>query len=223
VGVRTRLRLGVLVSGRGSNLQAIIDASEAGRIDAVVAIVIGDVADAFALDRARAHGIEAAFVNPRLFDSREGFEAGIIDLMRKRDVDLVCLAGFMRLLSPHFVREFPNRIMNIHPALLPAFAGLHVQHKALVHGSKFSGCTVHFVDEGTDTGPIIIQAAVPVLDDDTEESLSARILNYEHQIYPRAIQLFAEGRLEVRGRRVFCRGIDSSQQDEKRGWGAINP
>lgn len=223
MGVRTRLRLGVLVSGRGSNLQAIIDASEAGRIDAVVAIVIGDVADAFALDRARAHGIEAAFVNPRLFDSREGFEAGIIDLMRKRDVDLVCLAGFMRLLSPHFVREFPNRIMNIHPALLPAFAGLHVQHKALVHGSKFSGCTVHFVDEGTDTGPIIIQAAVPVLDDDTEESLSARILNYEHQIYPRAIQLFAEGRLEVRGRRVFCRGIDSSQQDEKRGWGAINP
>ncbi|HLC21514.1 MAG TPA: phosphoribosylglycinamide formyltransferase [Candidatus Methylomirabilis sp.] len=221
--MRTRLRLGVLVSGRGSNLQAIIDASEAGRIDAVVAIVIGDVADAFALDRARAHGIEAAFVNPRLFDSREGFEAGIIDLMRKRDVDLVCLAGFMRLLSPHFVREFPNRIMNIHPALLPAFAGLHVQHKALVHGSKFSGCTVHFVDEGTDTGPIIIQAAVPVLDDDTEESLSARILNYEHQIYPRAIQLFAEGRLEVRGRRVFCRGIDSSQQDEKRGWGAINP
>ncbi len=223
MGVRTRLRLGVLVSGRGSNLQAIIDASEAGRIDAVVGIVISDVVDAFALDRARAHGIEAAFVNPRLFDSREGFEAAIIDLMRKHDVDLVCLAGFMRLLSPHFVREFTNRIMNIHPALLPAFAGLHVQHKALVHGSKFSGCTVHFVDEGTDTGPIIIQAAVPVLDDDTEESLSARILNYEHQIYPRAIQLFAEGRLEVRGRRVFCRGIDSSQEDEKRGWGAINP
>ncbi len=223
MGVRTRLRLGVLVSGRGSNLQAIIDASEAGRIDAVVGIVISDVADAFALDRARAHGIEAAFVNPRLFDSKEGFEAAIIDLLRKRDVDLVCLAGFMRLLSPHFVREFPNRIMNIHPALLPAFAGLHVQQKALVHGSKFSGCTVHFVDEGTDTGPIIIQAAVPVLDDDTEESLSARILNYEHQIYPRAIQLFAEGRLEVRGRRVFCRGIDASQQDEKRGWGAINP
>ncbi len=223
MGVKPRLGLGVLVSGRGSNLQAIIDASEAGRIDAVVAIVISDVADAFALDRARAHGIEAAFIDPRPFDSREGFESAVIDLLRKRDVDLVCLAGFMRLLSPHFVREFPNRIMNIHPALLPAFPGLHVQRKALQHGTKFSGCTVHFVDEGTDTGPIIIQAVVPVLDDDTEESLSARILSYEHQIYPRAIQFFAEGRLEVRGRRVLCQGIGASQGAETRGWGAINP
>ncbi len=223
MGVGTRLRLCVLVSGRGSNLQAIIDASEAGRIDAVLAVVISDVADAFALERARTHGIEAAFVDPRLFDTREAFDAAIIDLLRKREVDLVCLAGFMRLLSPHFVREFHHRIMNIHPALLPAFPGLHVQRKALKHGVKFSGCTVHFVDEGTDTGPIIIQAVVPVLDDDTEESLSARILKYEHQIYPRAIQLFAEGRLEVRGRRVFCRGSDAFQQDEKRSWGVINP
>ncbi len=223
MGVGTRLRLGVLVSGRGSNLQAIIDASEAARIDAVLAVVISDVADAFALDRARTHGIEAAFVDPRLFDTREAFDAAIIDLLRKREVDLVCLAGFMRLLSPHFVREFHHRIMNIHPALLPAFPGLHVQRKALKHGVKFSGCTVHFVDEGTDTGPIIIQAVVPVLDDDTEESLSARILKYEHQIYPRAIQLFAEGRLEVRGRRVFCRGSDAFQQTERRGWGVINP
>lgn len=223
MGVGTRLRLGVLVSGRGSNLQAIIDASEAGRIDAVLAVVISDVADAFALERARTHGIEAAFVDPRLFDTREAFDAAIIDLLRKREVDLVCLAGFMRLLSPHFVREFHHRIMNIHPALLPAFPGLHVQRKALKHGVKFSGCTVHFVDEGTDTGPIIIQAVVPVLDDDTEESLSARILKYEHQIYPRAIQLFAEGRLEVRGRRVFCHGSDAFQQTERRGWGVINP
>ena len=223
MGVRRRLRLGVLVSGRGSNLQAIIDASVAGRINTAVAIVISDVADAYALDRARAHGIEAAFVDPKLFETREDFDAAIIDLLRKRDVELVCMAGFMRILSPHFVREFQNRIMNIHPAMLPAFPGLHVQRKALQHGSKFSGCTVHFVDEGTDTGPIIIQAVVPVLDDDTEESLSARILRYEHQIYPRAIQLFAEGRLEVRGRRVFCHAIDGSQQDAKRAWGAVNP
>lgn len=218
-----RLRLGVLVSGRGSNLQAIIDASEAGRIDAAVVIVISDVADAYALDRARAHGIEAAFIDPRHFETRESFDAAVIDVLRKRDVELVCLAGFMRILSPHFVREFRNRIMNIHPALLPAFPGLHVQRKALHHGAKYSGCTVHFVDEETDTGPIIIQAVVPVLDEDTEESLSARILRYEHQIYPRAIQLFAEGRLEVRGRRVFCHGIDPSQQDEKLAGGAVNP
>ena len=221
--MKGRIRLGVLVSGRGSNLQAIIDASQAGRIDAVVAIVISDVADAFALDRARTHGIEAVFVDPNLFETREGFEATIIDLLRKHDVDLVCLAGFMRLLNPPFVREYRNRIINIHPALLPAFPGLHVQRKALKHGAKFSGCTVHFVDEGTDTGPIIIQAVVSVLDDDTDESLSARILTYEHQIYPRAIQLFAEGRLEVRGRRVFCHGIPAAEQDEKRNWGAINP
>ena len=221
--VKARLRLGVLVSGRGSNLQAIIDASETGRIDAIVAIVISDVADAYALERARTHGIEAAFVDPRQFNIREDFDAAVIDLLRKREVDLLCLAGFMRLLSPQFVREFQHRIMNIHPALLPAFPGLHVQRKALQHGVKFSGCTVHFVDEGTDTGPIIIQAVVPVLDDDTEESLSARILAHEHQIYPRAIQLFAEGRLEVRGRRVFCHAIDVSQQDDKHRWGAMNP
>ena len=221
--VKARLRLGVLVSGRGSNLQAIIDASEAGRIHAVVAVVISDVADAFALERARTHGIEAAFVDSRLFDTKEAFDAAVIDLLRKRGIDLVCLAGFMRLLSPQFVEEFRRRILNIHPALLPAFPGLHVQRKALKHGVKFSGCTVHFVDEGTDTGPIIIQAVVPVLDDDTEESLSARILKYEHQIYPRAIQLFAEGRLEVLGRRVLCHGSDAFQRDEKPYWGATNP
>jgi len=223
VDVKARLRLGVLVSGRGSNLQAIIDASEAGRIHAVVAVVISDVADAFALERARTHGIEAAFVDSRLFDTKEAFDAAVIDLLRKRGIDLVCLAGFMRLLSPQFVEEFRRRILNIHPALLPAFPGLHVQRKALKHGVKFSGCTVHFVDEGTDTGPIIIQAVVPVLDDDTEESLSARILKYEHQIYPRAIQLFAEGRLEVLGRRVLCHGCDAFQRDEKPYWGATNP
>ena len=221
--VKARLRLGVLVSGRGSNLEAIIDASEAGRIDAVVAVVISDVADAFALERARTHGIEAAFVDARPFDTKEAFDAAVIDLLRKHEVDLVCLAGFMRLLSPQFVEAFRHRILNIHPALLPAFPGLHVQRKALKHGVKFSGCTVHFVDEGTDSGPIIIQAVVPVLDDDTEESLSARILTYEHQIYPRAIQLFAEGRLEVLGRRVLCHGSDAFHRDEKPYWGAMNP
>ena len=196
---------------------------EGGGIYEIFAIGMSDAADAFALDRARTHKIEAAFVDPKLFETREGFDAAIIDLLRKRDVDLVCLAGFMRLLSPLFVREYRNRIMNIHPALLPAFPGLHVQRKALKHGVKFSGCTVHFVDEETDTGPIIIQAVVPVLEDDTDESLSARILTHEHQIYPRAIQLFAEGRLEVRGRRVFCHGMPASEQDERRNWGAINP
>jgi phosphoribosylglycinamide formyltransferase-1 len=223
VDVKARLRLGVLVSGRGSNLQAIIDASEAGRTDADVAVVISDVADAFALERARTHGIEAAFVDSRAFDTKEAFDAAVIDLLRKREVDLVCLAGFMRLLGPQFVEAFRHRILNIHPALLPAFPGLHVQRKALTHGVKFSGCTVHFVDEGTDSGPIIIQAVVPVLDDDTEESLSARILKYEHQIYPRAIQLFAEGRLEVLGRRVLCHGSDAFHRDAKPSWGAMNP
>jgi phosphoribosylglycinamide formyltransferase-1 len=218
-----RLRLGVLVSGRGSNLQAIIDASTAGRIDAAVVLVVSDVADAYALERARSHGIDALFVDPRRFDSREDLDAAIMDALRTSEVDLVCLAGFMRILSPHFVRGFRNRIVNIHPALLPAFPGLHAQRKALRHGSKFSGCTVHFVDEGVDTGPIIIQAVVPVLDDDTEDSLSARILRYEHQIYPKAIQLIADGRLEVHGRRVLCRGTDGRRMEELDAWGTTNP
>ena len=220
---RVKLRLGVLVSGRGSNLQAIIDAGEAGAIDAGVVIVVSDVADARGLELARRQGIEAVFVDPCLHTTSEDFNATVIDLLHKREVELVCLAGFMRLLSPHFIREYRNRIMNIHPALLPAFAGLHAQRQALRYGTKVSGCTVHFVDEGVDTGPIIIQAVVPVLDEDTEETLSARILTYEHQIYPQAIQLFAEGRLEIRGRLVLCRGTDALQQHEKPVWGAINP
>lgn len=220
---REKIRLGVLVSGRGSNLQAIIDASEAGAIDASVAIVISDVADARGLELARRQGIEAVFVDPRLHTTSEDFDATVIDLLRKHEGDLVCLAGFMRLLSPHFIREYQNRIMNIHPALLPAFAGLHAQRQALRYGAKVSGCTVHFVDEGVDTGPIIIQAVVPVLDEDTEETLSARILTHEHRIYPRAIQLFAAGRLEIRGRRVLCHETDTLQQHDTQAWGAINP
>lgn len=221
--MQRRLRLGVLASGRGSNLQAIIDACEGGQIDAVIALVISDVAEAYALERGRRHGIEAAFIDPSLCRTSEEFDAAVLDLLRKREVELVCLAGYMRLLSPPFVEAYNNRIMNIHPALLPAFPGLHAQCKALQYGLKFSGCTVHFVDEGVDTGPIIIQAVVPVLDDDTEEILSARILAYEHQIYPRAIQLFAEGRLEIRGRRVLCHETKTSQAHDKRAWGAMNP
>jgi len=220
--MKGKLKLGVLVSGRGSNLQAIVDASEAGRIDAVVRVVISDNATAYALERARRHGIETAFVDPKLYPSREEFDKAIIQILKRYDVDLVCLAGFMRLLTPLFVDEYRNRIMNIHPALLPSFPGLHAQRKALEHGVKFSGCTVHFVDEGTDTGPIIIQAAVPVFDDDTEETLSERILRYEHQIYPRAIQLFAEGRLEIRGRRVFCKGSEEGHEAKEQ-WGFVNP
>ncbi|MDD5558511.1 phosphoribosylglycinamide formyltransferase [Candidatus Methylomirabilis sp.] len=221
--MKRQLRLGVLASGRGSNLQAIVNACEAGQINAVVAIVISDVAEAYALERGRRYGIEAAFIDSTRHRTRNDFDAAVLDLLRKRDVELVCLAGYMRLLSPSFVEAYKNRIMNIHPALLPAFPGLHVQRKALQYGLKFSGCTVHFVDEGVDTGPIIIQAVVPVLDNDTEEDLSARILAYEHRIYPRAIQLFAEGRLEIRGRRVLCHGTDTPQQQEKQAWGAINP
>jgi len=206
-----QLRLGVLASGRGSNLQAIIDASEAGRIDARVVTVVSDTAQAYALERARQHGIDTAFIDPSLHRTREAFDAAVLDLMQKSKVELVCLAGYMRLLSSSFIEAYANRIMNIHPALLPAFPGLHAQRKTVQYGSKFSGCTVHFVDEGIDTGPIIIQAVVPVLDDDTEETLSARILVSEHQIYPRAIQLFAEGRLEIRGRRVCCHEAYASQ------------
>ena len=199
-----RVRIGVLVSGRGSNLQAILDASAAGRLSADVVVVLSDVADAYALERARRHNVPAIFEDPKRHGSREAFDKALIGHLEDHRVELVCLAGFMRVMTPAFVGHYRNRIMNIHPALLPAFPGLHVQGKALKHGVKWSGCTVHFVDEGVDTGPIIIQAVVPVLDGDTDETLSARILRYEHQIYPRAIQLYAEGRLKVEGRRVLC-------------------
>jgi phosphoribosylglycinamide formyltransferase-1 len=196
------LRIGVLASGRGTNLQAIIDAIEAGRLDARIAVVVSDKADAPALDRARKHGAKALFVNPRDFSDRESFDRGVAAVLAEHKVELVCLAGFMRILTPAFLAAFPDRVMNIHPALLPSFPGLHAQRRALEHGVKVSGATVHFVDEGVDSGPIILQVAVPVRDDDTEESLSERILAEEHKIYPKAIQLFAEGRLQIEGRRV---------------------
>lgn len=217
-----KLRVGALASGRGSNLQAIIDASEAGKLDAAVVVVASDKADAHALERARQHGIPSVFVDPKAYASREAFDAAMISVLTEHQVELICLAGFMRVLSPGFIHRFRHRIMNIHPALLPSFPGLHGQRQALRHGVKFSGCTVHFADEGVDTGPIIIQAVVPVFDEDTEETLAARILKYEHQIYPQAIQLYAEGRLEVKGRRVCCQGSEANRA-VKEAWGYIHP
>ena len=198
-----KTRLAVLVSGRGSNLQAIIDNIESGDLSAELAVVISDQADAYALERAEKHGIAAMHISAKGYKGRrDEYDALLVEKLRGKNVDLVCLAGFMRIITPTLIRAFPNRILNIHPSLLPAFPGLHVQKAALEHGVKFSGCTVHFVDEGMDTGPIIIQAVVPILNTDTEDTLSARILKQEHVIYSRAIQLFAEGRLVVQGRRV---------------------
>ena len=202
---REPLRIGVLASGRGTNLQAIIDDIHAGRLDARLVVVVSDRADAPALGRARKHGAKALHINPHDFADREAFDRAVAKVLAEHQVELVCLAGFMRILTPAFLAAFPVRVMNIHPALLPSFPGLHPQRRALEHGVKVSGATVHFVDEGVDSGPIILQAAVPVRDDDTEESLSERILAEEHKIYPRAIQFFAEGCLEVRGRRVHIK------------------
>lgn len=198
--------IAVLLSGSGTNLQAIIDAIEAKRLDASIQLVLSNKGDAYGLTRARNHGIATEVLDHKQFPSREAYDQAIVDLLRARGVELVALAGFMRLLSPVFVKAYSNRIMNIHPALLPAFPGLQVQKKALEHGVRFTGCTVHFVNEECDEGPIIIQAVVPVFSDDTGESLAARILKQEHRIYPRAIQLYAEGRLRIDGRRVIVTG-----------------
>jgi len=199
---------GVLASGNGTNLQAILDASQAPKsIGARVAVVISNEPQAFALERARKMGVDAVVVNHRDFDTRERFEEKLIEELDSREVGLVCLAGFMRILTPLFVRHYQGRMMNIHPALLPLFGGKgfygdKVHRAALESGMKFSGCTVHFVTEETDGGPIILQAAVPILDDDTAETLAGRIHKKEHEIYPEAVKLFAEGRLEVTGKRV---------------------
>ncbi len=201
-----RLRVGVLASGRGSNLQALLDASARPGYPAEVVLVISDRERAAALDRARAAGVEALFVNPKDFGDREAFDLALVREFTARGVGLVCNAGYMRILSVAYVRAFAGRAMNIHPSLLPAFPGLHAQRQALEHGAKVAGVTVHFVDDGpVDTGPIILQASVPVQADDTEDSLSARILAEEHRLYPEAVRLFAEGRLEVVGRRVIIR------------------
>ena len=194
--------IAVLISGSGSNLQAIIDASEKGEIPCTVGLVISNKADAFGLVRAKKHGIPSEVVDHRAFSGREEFDAKLVEILRGSGAELVCLAGFMRVLTPVFVRAFPNRILNIHPALLPSFPGTHGPRQALSYGVRFSGCTVHFLDEGVDTGPVIVQAVVPVYDDDTEETLAARILLQEHRIYPMAIRLFFAGKLNLEGRRV---------------------
>jgi phosphoribosylglycinamide formyltransferase-1 len=203
------LRVAVLASGRGSNLQAVIDAIEAGTVQAKIVAVISNKKEAPALERARRHGLSGLFVDPKPYtgkpDSREAYDRELLTVLRQQDVELVLLAGYMKIVTGLLVEAFVNRMMNIHPSLLPSFPGLDVQKKAIEWGCKVAGCTVHFVTEGVDEGPIILQAAVPVLDDDTPDTLAARILEQEHKIYPRAVQLFAEGRLRVEGRRVFIK------------------
>ncbi|MEW6066857.1 MAG: phosphoribosylglycinamide formyltransferase [Nitrospirota bacterium] len=198
----SKLKIGVLASGRGSNFQSIIDAINSGQLNAHIAILITDNASAFAIERAKKHGIEHLVMDIREYGSKDDYFEKIAMEMKKRGVELVVLAGFMRIVKKPLIDAFPNKIMNIHPAILPAFPGLHGQKQALEYGVKISGCTVHFVDDGMDTGPIIIQAAVPIFHGDTEETLSERILKLEHKIYPEAIRLFSEGRLEIDARIV---------------------
>jgi len=210
-------RIGILASGRGSNFQAVIDSIESGYLKAEIGVLITDNPNAFAIERAKKHGIEHLVMEPRRFAAKDDYFKQIAVELRNREIKLVVLAGFMRIVMRPLIDAFPNRIMNIHPALLPSFAGLHGQGQAHEYGVKISGCTVHFVDEGMDTGPIIIQAAVAVRDDDTEESLSERILEFEHKIYPTAIKLFCEDRIRIMGRKVK---IMNAAADEK---GLINP
>jgi len=197
--------LGILLSGRGSIFEAIARNVQTGKIPARIAVVISNREHAPGLTRARAMGLEAQLI-PSKGKERETYDREVVAVLKHLKVDLVCLAGFMRILSPYFVREFPQRILNIHPALLPAFPGEYAQKQALEHGVKFSGCTVHIVDEGVDTGPIVCQAVVPILDDDTVETLSARILREEHRIYSEAIGLLLADRVQIEGRRVVLRG-----------------
>jgi len=199
------LKIAVLVSGRGSNLQAIIDAIESGKINGKIEVVISNKEDAYALERAKRHNIEGIFIDSSSYKNKDDYDRAIITILEKKDIGLVCLAGFMRILTPYFVNKYKRRIINIHPSLLPAFPGLEAQKKALDYGVKFTGATVHFVDESVDSGPIIIQAVVPVLDTDTPEILSERILEEEHRIYPEAIKAFAEGRIVVKGRRIVIK------------------
>ncbi|MEW6456611.1 MAG: phosphoribosylglycinamide formyltransferase [Acidobacteriota bacterium] len=198
-------RIAILLSGRGSNFQAIHNSILEGKINAEISIVVSNKEEAPGLKIAKERGLEAMFADPKRFQSREEYDRYLVEELEKRETDLVCLAGWMRILTPYFVQKFENRIMNIHPALLPAFPGLDVQRKALEHGVRFSGCTVHFVTEEVDAGPIILQAVVPVHQEDTPETLADRILKEEHRIYSEAIKLFFENRLEIQGRRVFIK------------------
>src|SRR5215469_143686 len=204
------VKLGVLISGTGTNLQAIINAIRRGDLKAEIRIVISNRADAQGLERARRHGVETAVIEHRKFASREDFDRAVLAALRERSVELVALAGFMRLLSSVMLDAFPGRIMNIHNSLLPSFPGIHGPKDAIEYGVKLAGCTVFFVTPGVDVGPVIIQAAVPVLSGDDEDRLAARILQQEHRIFPHAIALFQQGRLEIQGRRVVVKG-DSGQ------------
>lgn len=194
--------LGVLASGRGTDLQSIIDAARRGELHATIGVVLSDNPDAFALMRAKKAGIPAICVNRKEYDGREPFEQALIKELEAKGVTLVVLAGFMRILTPLFVRHYKGKILNIHPALLPSFPGAHAHRDVLAYGVKVSGCTIHFVDEGTDSGPIIAQAAVPVFDGDTEDTLGARVLEQEHKLYPQVIEWYCEGRLHIEGRHV---------------------
>jgi phosphoribosylglycinamide formyltransferase-1 len=205
VSPKKRGKIAVFLSGRGSNFKAIHDAVLAGKINADIALVFSNVEAAPGLRLAQERGLETLYLNPKLYPNRDEYDKEVAKEVRKRNVDLICLAGYMKILPPQLCHEFKHRVMNIHPALLPSFPGLHVQKKAIDWGVRYSGATVHFVSAEVDMGPIILQAVVPVLQDDTEETLSDRILVEEHKIYPQAVRLFFEGRLEVRGRRVFLR------------------
>lgn len=201
--MNSKLRIGALTSGGGTNLQAIIDRCQDNSIQAEIVLVISNNPGSGALERARQAGIPTLCIDHRQYDNREDFDQEIVKALEDAGADTIVLAGFMRIITETILKAFPQRVLNIHPALLPAFPGLHVQRKALEYGARFAGCTVHFVDGGVDTGPIIVQAVVPVLDDDTEQTLAARILIEEHRIYPHAIQLLAENRLKLIGRRVI--------------------
>jgi phosphoribosylglycinamide formyltransferase-1 len=206
--IEEKAMINIGVSGRGTNLQAIIEAIKEGKVEGRISIVISDNPDAYALKRAKQHNIDTQYINFREFKDREDYDEEIIKTLKKKKVNLVVLAGYMRILSFYFIKMYKNRIMNIHPALLPSFPGLHAQRQAVEYGVKISGCTVHFVDEGVDSGPIILQKAVEVSDDDTEESLAEKILKEEHQIFSQAIQLFSRGRLIIKGRKVFIEEVD---------------
>jgi len=200
------LALGVLLSGRGTNLQALIDAIATGRLHARIAVVISNVPTAAGIERARRHGLSTVVLAHADAPSREAYDTRLVDVLRAHDVGLVVLAGFMRLVTPVLLSAYPNRVLNIHPALLPAFPGLHAERQALAHGARITGVTVHFVDEETDHGPILAQTAVPILPDDSEERLHARIQREEHRLYPFAVQLIAEDRVRIEGRRVTILG-----------------
>ena len=204
MGVHRMKRLAILLSGRGSNFEAIADSIQQGRLPARIEVVVSNLSSAAGLERARRRGLKTLIL-PSRGVAREDYDRSLVYELKRHRVDLVCLAGFMRILSPLFVRSFPNRILNIHPSLLPAFPGLRPQRQALEYGVRFSGCTVHFVDEGVDSGPILLQAAVPVLESDDEESLAARILAEEHRLYPRAIEMLVRNEVRLEGRRVVRR------------------